>query len=119
MVLLEYLRLIFLFLVTFSSSVPHPEDSFQSELLRQGLKLSETHNAEFGKLYRGQFFKKVEEGKGKKKGKSRSKRAFWGLDKFFTDAVKTRDHFGGLKDRVGSLFGSDDTQVRHILSTAV
>ena len=97
--------------MTFCNSVPQLEDSFESELLTNGLKLSETHNAEFIKLYHGHFFKKVEKGKGKKKGKSRSKRAFWGLDKFFSDAVKTKDHFGGLKNRVGSLFGSDDTQV--------
>ena len=108
------ITLIWLFLVTFCNSVPHLEDSFESELLRNGLKLSETHNAEFVKLYRGHFFKTVEKGKGKKKGKSRSKRAFWGLDKFFSDAVKTKDHFGGLKDRVGSLFGSDDSQVHKL-----
>ena len=79
------------------------------------LSLSQEHSQQFINEYHGQFFKTVEKRAWKKKGKSRSKgrnkRAFWGLDKFFSDAVKAKDHFGGLKDRVGTYFGSDNSQV--------
>ena len=93
--------------------------SYESELLRAGLQLSQDHSQQFSELYRDQFFKTEERRVWKKKGKARTKnrtkprtkRAFWGLDKFFSDAIKAKNHFGGLKDRVGTYFGSDDTQV--------
>ena len=52
----------------------------------------------------------IKRGKGYRQGK-----AYWGLDKIFGQATKTKDHFskeiaglGGLVNRVGDLFGASD-----------
>ena len=94
------------------AALPHAlssstDQQYESDLLRLWLALSSRHSKAFPQLFSGQFFKPGN----KKKGKERTKRAFWGLDKFFTDAQKTKNHFGGLSDRIGNVFEEDDEQV--------
>ena len=86
------------------------DQQYESDLLRQGLALSSRHSKAFPQLFRGQFFKAGNKKKGKER--NRIRRAFWGLDKFFTDAQKTRNHFGGLSDRIGNVFEDEDEQVK-------
>ena len=107
---------VFLFCITTVITVrADARHTFESDLLSAGLSLSQQHSEEFARLYRGQFFGREGRRAGRKKGKARTKarakRAFWGLDKFFSDAMKAKNHFGGLKDRVGGLLGSGDSQV--------
>ena len=88
------------------------DSSFETELFRLGVKLSRKHSIEFVDLYRNKFF----HGKSKQKGKvknhqNRQKRAFWGLDQFFTDAEKTKNHFGSLNNRIGNIFAEEEDQV--------
>ena len=70
---------------TLSSST---DQQYESDLLRLGLALSSRHSKAFPQLFSGQFFKPGNKKKGKER--NRTKRAFWGLDKFFTDAKKTK-----------------------------
>ena len=79
---------------------------FEDELLKLGLRLSHRHAAAFDDLFRGEFFQAEDKRKGKRR--NRTKRAFWGLDKFFIDAQKTKHHFGGLTDRVGDVFEDEE-----------
>ena len=113
----------------------------EQELERLGLGLSRAH----ARVWREQFERRgkgrrsrrdVEGGHGiqenkedttKKKKDGRKRRAYWGLDKIFGQATKTKDHFSkelaglpGLINRVGDLFGAgddyDEDEVRLLLN---
>ena len=101
----------FCFVIPSTGMLERSEDSFNKALLENGLRLSKDHSKHFSTVLRRQFFNYEESRKGFVKGKRRKKRALWGLDKFFTDAKKAKDHFGGLTDRIGGMFGSIDTKV--------
>ena len=87
---------------------------FEEELLQSGLALSEAHSEDFEKLFGGQFFVNHRPTKGKRKrNRNIQKRSvLWGLDRFYSDAIKAKNHFGGLTKKIGSIFGSDDSQVK-------
>ena len=101
----------------------------EQELERLGLGLSRAHarvwREQFGRRGKGRRSRRdVEGGHGiqenkedatKKKKDGRKGRAYWGLDKIFGQATKTKDHFSkelaglpGLINRVGDLFGAGD-----------
>ena len=95
----------FLAYVATSTSYSVPAAQFENEFLKLGLKLSGKHSRAFTELLRKEFFHSEDKKKGRERG--RAKRAFWGLDKFFTDAQKTKNHFGGLTDRIGDVFDDE------------
>ena len=101
----------------------------EQELERLGFGLSREHarvwREQFGRRGKGRRSRRdVEGGHGiqenkedttKKKKDGRKRRAYWGLDKIFGQATKTKDHFSkelaglpGLINRVGDLFGAGD-----------
>ena len=117
-----------------SSSSFELEAEDERELERLGLTLSNVHarvwREQFGRKSKGRVRRDAKDsldkdkddtkqgedredirrGKGYRKGK-----AYWGLDKIFGQATKTKDHFskeiaglGGLVNRVGDLFGASD-----------
>ena len=85
-----------------------PYNEFESNLLKIGKQLSLKHSHAFNDMFHSHFFKVKS---GKSNHLSRKKRAFWGLDKFFNDAQKAKDHFGGLTDRIGHVFQDEEDQV--------
>ena len=64
------------------------EALLEHNLLLKGLELSDIFITNHNKLLENISTKNL-----------RQKRAYWGLDKMFNDAVKAKDHFGKLKQR--------------------
>ena len=117
-----------------SSSSFELEAEDERDLEKLGLTLSNAHarvwREQFGRKGKGRVRRDVKDSpdKGKddtkqgedrediKRGKGyRKGKAYWGLDKIFGQATKTKDHFskeiaglGGLVNRVGDLFGASD-----------
>ena len=101
-------------IATSYASYQHTDNTFQDQFIKIGKRLSRRHAAAFTDLFRGEFFQALDKRKGK--GRNRTKRAVWGLDKFFIDAQKTREHFGGLTDRIGDVFEDEEVQVLKLFS---
>ena len=123
-----------------SSNILLLEADEERELERLGLSLSQAHarvwREEFGRRGKGRRARRdVTGGQGTKDSLDKDKddhsredkedtkknkgwrkgRAYWGLDKIFGQASKTKDHFSkelaglpGLVNRVGDLFGAGD-----------
>ena len=74
---------------------------FEVKLMEAGLEISERHSEIFDNLLER-----------KTKGiKRRTKRAYWGFDRFFDDAIRAKNHFGKLKDTIGSYIEEQNKKV--------
>ena len=79
---------------------------FEERFLQAGLKISEEYSAIFNNLL---------DRKQHKNFKERTKRAYWGFDRFFNDAVRAKNHLGPqlgkLKDTIGSYIEEQSKKV--------
>ena len=116
-----------------SSSSFDLEAEDEREMEKLGLTLSNAHarvwREQFGRKGKGRVRRDVKDSPDKDKDDTtqgevrediknkgfRKGKAYWGLDKIFGQATKTKDHFskeiaglGGLVNRVGDLFGASD-----------
>lgn len=78
---------------------------FEERFLQAGLELSEKYSASFNNLL----------DRKDKDFKRRTKRAYWGFDRFFNDAVRAKNHLGPklgkLKDTIGSYIEEQSKKV--------
>ena len=76
------------------------DDDLADLLLREGSKISENQD-----LFFLNFQQSSQGGR-----RTRTKRAYWGFDKLYADAVQTKDDFSRLGQMIGG-FIKDKTQV--------
>ena len=78
---------------------------FEERLLQVGLEISEKHSAMFNNLLDRKH----------KNFKKRTKRAYWGFDRLFNDAVRAKNHLGPqlgkLKDTIGTYIEEQSKKV--------
>ena len=88
--------MIFLSLISFGIF----DMDFEVNFMEAGLEISKRHSEIFDNLLER-----------KTKGKRRTKRAYWGFDRFFDDAIRAKNHFGKLKDTIGSYIEEQNKKV--------